>query len=131
MRAQRTESRHPKNDLKRLQRMAAKGLAEVPWERALGPTSIRLGIDVARAEVYILETVGCLTTNDFVESVEQRGVWFDIYACYRDGVGWFVKIGEIEDGLLVLSHHDPEKGALTTISGTVVHAVDPSRAGEK
>jgi hypothetical protein len=110
--------------------MAAPESAVVLWERALGPTSIRLNLDATQAGAYILETVRRLTSHDFVESIEQRGNWFDVYACYRDGLGWFVKMGEDERGLLVLSHHDPERGPLTTVSGRIVEPVDPSIPGK-
>ena len=115
----------PKNDLARLQRMAKTGCSVVHWERAINPTSRRLGISADRAHHYALQTVERLLATDYVEPVQQRGVWFDIYALYRDGLGWFVKIGEDDDGLLVISHHEPEKGSLSTVGGFVVKVVEP------
>jgi hypothetical protein len=71
-----------------------------------------------------LETIERLATTDYVDSVQQRGVWFDIYALYRDGLGWFVKIGEDDDGLLVISHHEPERGSLATVAGIEIKPVE-------
>jgi hypothetical protein len=115
----------PKNGLARLQRMAKSGCAVVHWERAINPTSRRLGISAAEAQRYALQTVQRLVATDYVEPVQQRGVWFDVYALYRGGLGWFVKIGEDDDGLLVISHHEPEKGSLSTVAGFVVKVVEP------
>jgi hypothetical protein len=95
----------------------------VPWTRALGPTSQRLGITPVEAEHYVVGTVQSLVVGDFVESVTQGGTWFDIYAVYRDGLGWFVKVGETDDGLLVMSHHEPERGPLRTASGAMIDVV--------
>lgn len=115
----------PKNGLARLQRMAKTGCAVVHWERAINPTSRRLGISAEKAREYTLQTVERLVAADHVEPVQQRGVWFDVYALYRDGLGWFAKIGEDDDGLLVISHHEPEKGSLSTVAGFVVNVVEP------
>ncbi len=120
----------PKNDLARLQRMASKAdCRAVHWERALKPTTQRLDIPLSEAEQFVVATVVSLTTRDFVRHVEQGGVWFDVYACYREGLGWWVKIGEDDDGVIVMSHHAPEYGPETTISGQTVHEVQPV-AGE-
>lgn len=100
------------------------GCYEVTWARALGPTSRRLDITALDAERYVIETVRRLRIDDFVESVDQRGSWFDVYGTYRDGLGWFVKIGETDDGVLVLSHHEPERGPLQTISGAKIEVLD-------
>ena len=62
--------------------------------------------------------------NDFVESVNQGGSWFDVYGVYRDRLSWFVKVGETEDGLLVMSHHEPERGPLRTISGAMIDVTE-------
>ena len=117
---------YPKNSLDRLQRMAAGGHATVGWERAIGPTSRRLDVTAERAQQYALETVSMLTQTDFVESVDQFGTWFDVYALYRDGLGWFVKVAEDENGLLLLSHHDPERGSITTAAGNLIEVIKPS-----
>ena len=117
---------YPKNSLDRLQRMAAQGHAVVAWDRAIGPTSRRLDMTAERAQQYALETVVVLTQTDFVESIDQFGTWFDVYAVYRDGLGWFVKVGEGEDGLLLLSHHDPERGPVTTAAGNVIEVIKPN-----
>lgn len=97
----------------------------VHWERALQPTSRRLNVDLRQAEEYIVETVRMLSYRDFVRPVWQRGVWFDVYALYRDGLGWWVKLGEDEDGAMVVSHHEPEKGPETTVTGTVIAVHEP------
>lgn len=76
----------PKNGLARLQRMAKTGCAVVHWERAINPTSRRLGISAEKAREYTLQTVERLVAADHVEPVQQRGVWFDVYALYRDGL---------------------------------------------
>lgn len=81
----------PKNGLARLQRMANTGCAVVHWKREINPTSRRLGISATEAQRYALQTVQRLVATDYVEPVQQRGVWFDVYALYRDGLGWFVK----------------------------------------
>ena len=96
------------------------------WERAINPTTRRMAITVEQARQYALITVQKLKEDDYVEPVQQRGVWFDVYALYRDGLGWFVKIGEDEDGLLVVSHHEPEKGSLTTVAGAVIDVTEPA-----
>jgi hypothetical protein len=117
----------PKNDLSRLQRAAATpGCAVVLLERASFPTSKRLGLSIIDAERYALATVRSLTGGDFVKSVLLRQGWFDEYARYRDGVGWYIKVGEDDDGLLVISHHPPEYGPLTTVSGRVIDVTDPA-----
>lgn len=89
-------------------------------------TSSRLNISDADAVSYVLETVKRLGTNDFVEAVLQGDSWFDVYACYRDGLGWFVKIGETDDGLLVISHHAPE-APVTTVAGSIIHDIEPPK----
>jgi hypothetical protein len=104
---------------------------EVAWERALGPTSRRLGCTVERAEEYVIATVQQLGRGDFVETVRQRTGWFDVYALYRDGHGWYVKIGETDNGLLVISHHEPERGSAMTISGTAVGVTEPNASPAK
>lgn len=111
------------NSLVRLQRQAAiLGCSEVLYDRALGPTSERLDCTLDEAGVYILATVQTLKAEMFVQSVllrDQR--WYDEYACYReDGWSWYVKVGESEDGLVVVSHHDPERPALR-IDGATIH----------
>ena len=98
---------------------------QVAWGRAIEPTARRLGKSAEAAAQYALETVQTLRAPDFVSSVEQRGSWFDVYALYRDGYGWYVKIGEDDDGLLLISHHEPEHGSITTASGNVVAATEP------
>lgn len=121
----------PQNDLARLKRMArTEGAYDVHWQRASGPTSHLLGVGVSAAEGYVLQTVQLLNAEDFVESIQQGGLWFDVYARYRDGRGWFVKIGEDDDGLIVLSHHDPERGAVRTATGNVINGIEPTHARE-
>jgi hypothetical protein len=99
---------------------------QVMWERATNPTSSRLGISAKDAHTYVLDTVQRLTEGDYVECVQLGDSWFDVYACYRDDYGWYVKMGENDDGLLVISHHEPERGKLTTVAGTVVEASRPA-----
>ena len=106
------------------------GAHDVHWQRATGPTSRILGIGATDAERYVLETIDRLEASDFVESSYQGGVWFDVYARYRDGRGWFMKLGENDDGLIVLSHHDPERGAIRTAAGNVVCRIEPTVASE-
>jgi hypothetical protein len=116
----------PRNHPARLQRMVANPESRVVhWERALNPTSQRLNVDLLQAEAFIVTTVQQLRTTDFVDAVQQGGSWFDVYALYRDGLGWWIKLGEDEDGALVISHHAPERGPATTVAGTVVHVRDP------
>ncbi len=93
--------------------------SEVHWERALEPTRQRLQKSEDDARNVILETVRRLHVADFVQTVEQRGARFDVYGCYRGRLGWFVKIGESDDGLLVISHHEPVF-PLTTVTGRVI-----------
>lgn len=104
--------------------------ATVSWERAAGPTSKRLGISLVEAELYARQTVQGLHPGLFVESVHQRDAWFDVYGCYRDGYGWYVKVGEDDDGLLLISHHEPEHGPLTTVSGEIIEVLQPDLAKE-
>ena len=116
----------PKNQLQRLQRMVAQpDCRDVHWERALRPTSQRLGVSLAEAEAYIVATIQMLSGIDFVRPVQQSGAWFDVYALYRDGLGWWVKVGEDEDGVLVISHHAPERGPETTALGRMIHPTEP------
>jgi hypothetical protein len=116
----------PKNQLQRLQRMVANpDCRDVHWERALHPTSQRLGVSMTAAEAYIVATVQMLSADDFVRPVQQSGAWFDVYAIYRDGLGWWVKVGEDEDGVLVISHHAPERGPETTALGRMIHPTEP------
>jgi hypothetical protein len=113
----------PANDLPRLQRQAATaGCYVVAEMRALTPTAARLRVTFAEAESYIRETIRCLHLRDFVERVLMRNRWFDVYGCYRDKLGWYVKIGEDDDGLIVVSHHEPELLPLTTVAGAEIYA---------
>ena len=118
----------PKNNLKRLQRQASPDTATVTSSRALEPTSHRMNLSESHSLQYILETVKGLSATEFVESVLLSNTWFDVYACYRDGYGWYVKIGENDDGLLVLSHHEPEFEPVVTVSGLRVHGKEPQEA---
>jgi hypothetical protein len=115
----------PRNQLRILQRQAQPGTSLVTDTRAIVPTATRMGCSFEQARDYALETVRQLNHGMFVNSVEQRGSWFDVYGCYRDGLGWFVKVGSNDDGLLVLSHHEPEFGSLLCADGTVVHPMQP------
>ena len=122
----------PKNELARLKQMArTRGAHDVHWQRAIGPTSQLLGVRATDAERYVLETIQQLEARDFVESKDQGGIWFDVYARYRDGRGWFVKIGEDDDGLIVMSHHDPERGAVRTSAGIVIEVIEPAGNAEE
>ena len=111
----RSRTNGPKNGLARLQRMAKTGCAVVHWERAINPTSRRLGISAAEAHQYALHTVQRLVTTDYVAPVQQRGVWFDVYALYRDRLGWFVKIGG--RGRLA-GHLSPRAGEGIVVNGS-------------
>lgn len=59
-----------------------------------------------------------------LKTVTQRGDQFDVYGCYRKKLGWYVKIGESFDGLLVISHHAPAH-ALTTTVGRLITDMEP------
>ena len=120
---------HPRNDLDRLRRLAASTHTSfVSWPRAMDPTAKRLKLSLVAAESYARRTVQRLGDAMFVESVRMTDVWADVYGCYRDGLGWYVKIYESDDGLAVISHHEPER-PLRTITGQVIVAVAPARAG--
>lgn len=117
----------PKNALTRLQRQVKNPEARtITWDRARKPTIERLDLSDAQAVAYIVETVLHLTLGHFVDALQQRGAWFDVYGIYRDGLGWYVKIGEDEDGCLVLSHHEPEFGPMQTRACGVIHPVEPA-----
>jgi hypothetical protein len=105
--------------------------ARCPLAAAIGPTSQLLGVRATDAERYVLETIQQLEARDLVESKDQGGIWFDVYARYRDGRGWFVKVGEDDDGLIVMSHHDPERGAVRTSAGRVIEAIEPAGNAEE
>jgi len=97
----------------------------------MDPTSKRLKLSLIDAEAYARRTVQQLTDSMFVESVRLKDVWADVYWCYRDGLGWYVKIYESDAGLAVISHHEPER-PLKTIVGPVIVAVAPAtRAPEE
>ena len=120
---------HPRNDLGRLRRLAAGAKTTfVSWPRAMDPTSKRLSLSLVDAEEYARRTVQQLTDLMFVESVWITDVWADVYGCYRDGLGWYVKIYESDDGLAVISHHEPER-TLRTIAGHVILAIAPATPG--
>ena len=120
---------HPRSNLGRLRRLAARAdTSFVSWPRALDPTAKRLKLSLVHAEAYARRTVRQLADAMFVESVRMTDVWADVYGCYRDGLGWYVKIYESDDGLAVISHHEPER-PLTTISGQVIFAVAPTKPG--
>ena len=120
---------HPRNDLTRLRRLSARAATTfVSWPRALDPTSKRLKVSVVDAEAYARGTVQRLKDAMFVESIWIRDLWADVYGCYRDGLGWYVKIYESEDGLAVISHHEPER-TLTTIAKETIYAVAPAVPG--
>ena len=96
---------------------------------AINPTAQRLHITLEAAGVFILRTVQAFTPTMFVEAVELRDqVWYDVYACYRDGLGWYVKVGETESGLVVISHHEPDH-SVARPDGVIIYATDPSAAG--
>ena len=122
---------HPHNDLGRLRRLAASAnTAFVSWPRAMDPTSKRLKLSLVDAESYARRTVQQLTDAMFVESVWMKDIWADVYGCYRDGLGWYVKIYESDDGLAVISHHEPER-PLRTVAGQVILAIAPTTPGAK
>ncbi len=81
---------------------------------------------VAPAEEYVRGTVQLLRDVDFVESVALVDEWFDVYGYDRDGIGWYVKLNEGDDGLVVISHHPPER-PLTTITGRVIRLLEPTK----
>jgi hypothetical protein len=93
--------------------------ALVGFPRAKIPTAERLGISLDGAEDFVRATVQLLRDQDFVESVQLVDAWFDVYGCFRNGLAWYVKLNEGDDGLVVISHHEPEF-PLTTISGLVI-----------
>jgi hypothetical protein len=120
---------HPRNDLGRLQRLAAHARTTfVSWPRALDPTAKRLMVSVVDAEAYVRGTVRQLADAMFVESVHMKDTWADVYGCYRNGLGWYVKIYESDDGLAVISHHEPER-PLATIAKQVIYPVEPGGPG--
>ena len=121
---------YPKNTLTTLKRMAAAGCVTVVADRCTLATANVLEISAEEAHEYVLETIQMLELADFAGAVQQRGSWFDVYGIYRDGRGWFVKIGQNDDGTLVLSHHDPERGALRLENGTLIHARQPQTSVE-
>lgn len=96
-----------------------KATAFVSLPRAKHPTALRLGAALDDAEAFVFATVRQLRNQDFVEAVLLSDTWFDVYGCVRDGLGWYVKLNEGDDGLVVISHHEPEF-PLTTISGLVI-----------
>jgi hypothetical protein len=115
--------------LARLRRLSARAATTfVSWPRALDPTSKRLKVSLVDAEVYARGTVQRLKDAMFVESIRMQDVWADAYGCYRDGLGWYEKIYESEDGLAVISHHEPER-TLTTIAKKAIYAVAPAIPG--
>lgn len=119
----------PRNDLARLRRLAAgAGTTIVSWPRALDPTAKRLSVSIREAEAYVRRTVRHLTDEMFVESVRLRDVWADVNGCYRGRLGWYVKMYESDDGLTVISHHEPER-PLVTLTGQAIYPVKPSGAG--
>ncbi len=98
-------------------------------DRALTPTARRVKCTMVEAEVYARETVQQLEDRMFAESIQMRDGWFDVYGCYRDGLGWYVKVRETDDGALVISHHEPEY-PLNTKSELIVEfdpAAPPAR----
>ena len=117
----------PQHLLTRLQRQAATPeCAEVAYERAGSPTAARLNVSLGEADTYVLATVVQLTPSMYWRSVQLPDQqWYDEYACYRDGFGWYVKVGETDDGLLVVSHHGPAH-SITRIDGKTVESVEPS-----
>lgn len=82
-------------------------------------------VSIREAESFIRGTVRQLTGDIFVESVRLRDVWADVYGCYRGQLGWYVKVYESDDGLAVISHHEPEQ-PLVTITGQMIYPVKPS-----
>ena len=66
-----------------------------------------------------------LDNRDLVGSHEQRDGWCDVFARYRDGVGWYVKLTEHVNGLIVISHHPLEFGDVTTVDGRVISPAEP------
>lgn len=117
----------PRNSLARLRRQATSAeTAHVSYPRAQSPTAARLNLTLVQAEVYARATVAGLEDAMFAESVRMDDVWFDVYGCYRDGLGWYVKVGESEDGLLVISHHAPDRPLATRQE--VIYDVDPVAA---
>ena len=122
---------HPRTNLGRLRRLAGSANTTfVSWPRAMGPTSTRLSLSLVAAESYARRTVQQLTDSMFVESVWMKDIWADVYGCYRDGLGWYVKIYESDDGLAVISHHEPER-PLRTVAGQVILAIAPTTPGAK
>ena len=107
---------------------ASAGTSFVSWPRAMDPTSKRLVVSLVDAEAFVRRTVQQLTDSMFVDALRLTDVWADVYGCYRGGLGWYVKIYESEDGLAVISHHEPER-SLRTITGQVILAVAPAGAG--
>ncbi len=85
-------------------------------------------MSVVDAELYVRGTVRQLVDSMFVESVRLKDVWADVYGCYRNGLGWYVKIYESDDGLAVISHHEPER-PLLTIAKQVIYPVQPAGPG--
>ena len=94
----------------------------------MDPTAKRLKVSLVAAELYARRTVQQLGDAMFVESVRMTDVWADVYGCYRDGLGWYVKIYESDDELAVISHHEPER-PLRTLPGQVIFAVEPTEPG--
>jgi hypothetical protein len=85
----RKRASRPRLSLPRLQRQAATpDCARIHFDRALNPTAQRLDLTLEAAGIFILGTVQALTPTMFVEAVELRDqVWYDVYACYRAGLG--------------------------------------------
>jgi len=124
----RARCRHrPRWNLERLRRLAKRSeTSAVRPSRALDPTARRLGVSLVAAEEYVRGTVQLLRDVDFVESVALVDEWFDVYGSDRDGIGWYVKLNEGDDGLVVISHHPPER-PLTTITGRVIRLLEPTK----
>ena len=122
----RSRCRHrPRWNLERLRRLAKHhDTAFVGLPRARVPTAHALGISLDAAGQYALSTVQLLRDQDFVEAVQLSDDWFDVYSCYREGRGWYVKLNEGDEGVVVISHHEPER-PLTTIAGRVIRPVEP------
>jgi len=119
---------HPRWDLGRLKRLARSAdTSEIGLTRAKSPTAKRRNLSIPQAEVYVRQTVREIVDADFVESIWMTDVWFDVYALYRDGLGWYVKLNEGDDGVVVISHHEPER-PITTIANVTIFDIEPSES---
>lgn len=111
--------KRPAHALDRLRRLAAQGLAgeetisEIAWIRASNVVMAIENCGRDEAERYILTSIGMLAERDYSETVVMGSGAFDVYVLERTGKVWWIKTAIDEDGLVVVSHHPPERDCRT------------------